>query len=558
MKLFFATAAIIVALFQTTIGAITIPDAARISRARIYPAVGIIQTPWIPSSVDFFAHNEQFEVQPNDNAWIGWTPNEQTNVISFTLAVNSVGWVGFGPSETGGMKGASMCVVIDAQIFAMHSDDFVTPSLNADQNCVLTSYSRVGNETLLSFTRPMIGCKPDDVDIVGDHTTRMIMAYGDTQSFVYHGASNRFTVEINAVEGPITPPDLPDDAFELPITLNAMEIPAYRDVYFCKGHRFPSDKRYHILVSEAIMFNIAPATYHHSLLFSCPGGLPPSWEDGENDVCGVIPALACSIYFTGWATGQSALYYTEGLPVGAGEGAVVDFLFQGHIDNPYLTPGIYEPGWGLMFTLTETLLPIESGTFGLYSGVPLGGIPAGIQSFVVQSECTGRMTANAFPEGMWITAVTPHMHGIGVSHEIEVLRENEDGEWYQAMVIWTQRSWDNNWQGNRFLRHPGVFIEPGDRLRIRCEFNTMNRTQETRNGEGFEDEMCINYISYYPRTQISICAEFPPTAISHPEMSGPGLTFSDVAPFFFPIGPAEFIPLPQEPNNCNNTKLVGF
>jgi len=400
----------------------------------------------------------------------------------------------------------------------------------------------------------MIGCKPDDVDIVASHTMRMIAAYGDSQSFVYHGASNRFTVEINAVDGPIVPPELPDDATDLPITLNPMVLPDYRDVYFCRGHRFPSDRRYHILVSEALMYDIAPATYHHALLFSCPGGLPPAWEDGENDVCGVIPALACSIYFTGWATGQSALYYLEGLPIG--QDATIDFLFQGHIDNPYSTPGIYEPGWGMNFIISPTLTDIESGTFGLYSGVPMGGIPPGIESFVVQSECTGRMTESAFPDGFWITAVTPHMHGIGQAHEIEVLRDDGNGGWYQAMVIFSQDAWDNNWQGNRFLRHPGVFIQGGDRLRIRCQFNTMNRTVETRNGEGFEDEMCINYISYYPRTQISICAEFPPSSPSHPDMSGPGLTFSDVPPFFWPIGPAEFVPLPDPPNNCNNSSRI--
>jgi hypothetical protein len=302
------------------------------------------------------------------------------------------------------------------------------------------------------------------------------------------------------------------------------------------------------------MFDIKPATYHHALLFNCPGGLNREWEDPNyQGECGVL-YLPCSIYFTGWASGQAPLYYHEGLPIGAGEGAAKEFLFQSHIDNPESSSGIFDQGWGLRFTYTPTLTEVESGTFGLYSGVPLGGIPGGIAEFRVMSECTGRMTESAFPDGIYITAVTPHMHGIGIDSSMEVLREDTRGNWVEALKPWTQTHWDNNWQGNRFLSYPGVKILPGDRLRIRCGFNTSNRTQETRNGEGFEDEMCIVYVSYYPREHISICAEFPPTSTTHPDMSGPGITFADVPPYFFPIGPEEYTPLPPPPNNCNASR----
>ena len=144
------------------------------------------------------------------------------------------------------------------------------------------------------------------------------------------------------------------------------------------------------------------------------------------------------------------------------------------------------------------------------------------------------------------------MHGVGVSHYLELLRERPDGMW-DTIELWSQNAWDNNWQGNRFLRSPGIWVEPGMRLRVRCEYNTMNRTAPTGNGESFEDEMCINYISYWPRQDISICAEFPPTSLTHPEMSGPQISFSDVPPYLFPIGALDdMIPLPPPPQNCAN------
>jgi len=398
----------------------------------------------------------------------------------------------------------------------------------------------------------MVACKPEDNDITGAHTIRFIAAWGDSQVFQYHGAVNRFTVEFNPVDGPNQIPELPDDVERFHVTLMPMELPPYRDVYICRGQSFPTDRRYHILVSEVLTYSISPATYHHALLFQCPNGLPPDWQDPNYQGDCPVVTLACWLYFTGWATGQAPLYYMNGLPVGAGDNACKAFLFQGHIDHPTMTPGIEEPGWGMVFTITPTLTPVESGTFGMYSGVPLGGIPPGISSFVVQSECSSRIMANAFPQGVWITHVTPHMHGAGVSHELELLRQDRDGNWYEHAKLWSQDAWDNNWQGNRFLKEPGIWVEPGDRLRVRCEFTTLNRTIPTGNGESFEDEMCINYISYWPRQDISICAEFPPTAITYPDMSGPQISFSDVPPYLFPIGEPEYTPLPPPPNNCAN------
>ena len=66
--------------------------------------------------------------------WIAWTAHEAENYISFTAAVLNDGYVAFGPSQTGGMKGGSMCVVREdpigsgsIRIDSYHSADFVTP-----------------------------------------------------------------------------------------------------------------------------------------------------------------------------------------------------------------------------------------------------------------------------------------------------------------------------------------------------------------------------------------------------------------------------------------------
>jgi len=293
------------------------------------------------------------------------------------------------------------------------------------------------------------------------------------------------------------------------------------------------------------------------IVFGCVRSLPRPYDDPDyQGECAVVPALQCSFFFTGWAIGQGPIYWYDPAPIGAGEGAVKDFLLQAHIDNPNSDSGLKEPGWGLFFWYTPTTTATESGAFGLYSGVPLGGMPPGVAEFSVQSECASRMTKSAFREGVYISSVTPHGHALLKSTSLELLRERPDGTWYEHAKVWQQDHWDANWQGYRALTYPGVWMEPGDRLIVKCTFDTSNVTDYVRNGEGFEDEMCIAYISYFPRESITICAEFPPTVLPpYERMSGVGLSFADVPPFFFPVNRRdEHEPLPPPLNVCSSNR----
>ena len=46
----------------------------------------------------------------------------------------------------------------------------------------------------------------------------------------------------------------------------------------------------------------------------------------------------------------------------------------------------------------------------------------------------------------------------------------------------------------------------GDELITMCSYNTKERSNVTVGGFTFSDEMCVNYIHYFPRTeQLEIC-----------------------------------------------------
>ena len=42
-------------------------------------------------------------------------------------------------------------------------------------------------------------------------------------------------------------------------------------------------------------------------------------------------------------------------------------------------------------------------------------------------------------------------------------------------------------------------VLPGDALVTRCRYDTRDRANITLGGFGFSEEMCVDYVHYYPR-----------------------------------------------------------
>ncbi|CAG04874.1 unnamed protein product, partial [Tetraodon nigroviridis] len=57
-----------------------------------------------------------------------------------------------------------------------------------------------------------------------------------------------------------------------------------------------------------------------------------------------------------------------------------------------------------------------------------------------------------------------------------------------------------------WFRPPAVRLLPqGDVLITKCTFNTEDRSKPTVGGFGIMEEMCVNYVHYYPRTMLELC-----------------------------------------------------
>eukprot|EP00004_Rigifila_ramosa_P021132 TRINITY_DN5566_c0_g1_i1.p1 TRINITY_DN5566_c0_g1~~TRINITY_DN5566_c0_g1_i1.p1 ORF type:complete len:536 (-),score=91.81 TRINITY_DN5566_c0_g1_i1:57-1445(-) len=454
------------------------------------------------------------------------------------------------------MIGGNPCIVREEPLgsgimraFATHSETFSTPVMNEVQNCELLEYNRISGESWAKFRRPLIGCKPDDCDIVEDWDMRYIAAWGDDQVFSYH-AERRAMTEFNAVLGPPPSYTLPDDAVPFDAVLGEHAMPEYRDIYMCRGMSFPADRRYHIVLSEPVLHidDISPAAHHHFNIFACPFGIPPDYQDGQTRPCNSavgLPPVGCFQFFTTWLAGQGPLWFMEaGMPIGTGEGAVMHVVIQGHVDNPSGAGGWTVPPWGLRLWYTPTLRPIESGNMGLVVGLPFenGGIQPGIPAYHLFGECASGCTGGGSipPEGITVTGIAPHAHYHAKSIWVQLVRQdNATGEWAEVARLHHLRYWDANFQGMR-ARQP-LKVLPGDRIVMNCIYDTTTREDPLGNGEGYEDEMCMFSMNYYPLTPMASCLEYPGDI---------GISLCDAEPYVSLAPELPFTSLPDPPNVC--------
>jgi len=112
-----------------------------------------------------------------------------------------------------------------------------------------------------------------------------------------------------------------------------------------------------------------------------------------------------------------------------------------------------------------------------------------VESFLATQDFPVSVHAPQIEGRMKVLSVDPHMHLLGRSVRVEKVMANGDIE-----CLFDIPKWDFNWQLSYWYEND-VYLEPGDVIRMTCEFDTSNRTTNTGWGDGTEDEMCLTYLN---------------------------------------------------------------
>ncbi|HWB74355.1 MAG TPA: hypothetical protein VG755_05355 [Nannocystaceae bacterium] len=252
--------------------------------------------------------------------------------------------------------------------------------------------------------------------------------------------------------------------------------------YACFSFTFPTEQLHHIV---GIVPQVTSPIVHHYVL---------SLADSEvqldpNNSCVEWPAHI----LWAWAPGIEAI----DLPPEAGflvghQGPSVTFILQVHYNNPLAMP--FADDGGIDLHVTKQLRPNRAGIFTQGDILSIY-IPGGNPAFEYTAVCGSDVTANLLTEPIHVFASFLHAHQIGRQLWTSVIRDGSTMELARDDPF----SFDTqNFQPVDFD------VMPGDRLETHCVYDSSGMGA-VMGGEDSNDEMCINFMMYYPWIPSEAC-----------------------------------------------------
>uniref|UniRef100_A0A8C5W798 Monooxygenase DBH like 1 n=1 Tax=Leptobrachium leishanense TaxID=445787 RepID=A0A8C5W798_9ANUR len=390
------------------------------------------------------------------------------DTITFLLQVETLGYIGFGFSPSGGMA----------------SSDIV------------------------------IGGVENGKPYLEESTVRVIWAYHEddigTTGLKYHGA-NRGQKSLRLLN-PEKSNVLPLDTLYFNLRNVDVPIPDKDTTYWCQMFKMPTlNKKHHIIKVEPLIQKGHENVVHHIILYECDRNTNEEVLDyGHECYHPNMPDvfLSCETIIFAWAIGGEGFTYPP--HVGLSIGLSTDpkyVLMEIHYDNPSHREGLIDNS-GIQLYYTPHVRKYDAGVLETGIWVSLYHmIPPGMSEFSSEGHCTMECLEEALnveqPTGIHVFAVLLHAHLAGKAIKARHFRKGEE----QKFLAY-DNEFDFNFQEFQYLKEERTIL-PGDNLITECQYSTKERTSMTWGGLSTRDEMCLSYLMYYPRINLARCESIP-------------------------------------------------
>ncbi|XP_020033575.1 putative DBH-like monooxygenase protein 2 [Castor canadensis] len=450
-------------------------------------------------------------LDPSNVVFLRWDFDLQAEIITFELQVRTAGWVGLGITNRYTSVGSDLVVggvLPDGNVYFsdQHLVDEDTLEEDGSQDAELLGLTEDAAYTTMRFSRPFRSCDPHDQDITSD-TMRVLAAYGldDTLKLSRKRAfvKSIFLLQITYHDDE----DLPEDTMTHDLEITDFLIPEDDTTYACMFLPLPIvNKKHHIYKFEPKLVDHNETMVHHILVYAC--GNASVLPTGISECYGFDPAFSlCSQVIVGWAVGGLSYQFPDEAGISIGTPLDPQWIrLEVHYSNFHNLPGVYDSS-GIRLYYTSHLRKYDIGVLEL--GVltfPIHFIPPGAESFMSYGLCKTEKfeEMNGAPiSDMQVASYLLHTHLAGQALKAVQYRNGK-----QLRTICKDDSYDFSLQETRDLPHP-VEIKLGDELLIECSYQTLDRDSMTFGGTSTINEMCLIFLFYYPRNNISSCLGYP-------------------------------------------------
>ncbi len=252
-----------------------------------------------------------------------------------------------------------------------------------------------------------------------------------------------------------------------------MQANAPVDQYVCAGVDVTVMQKRHVTALAPRVDN--KKILHHILLFQAP-----SSESSTPFACSAFGSASWKLV-AGWAPGGNNLE----LPPEAGfpeEKGTTHWVIQLHYNNALNLTGATDLS-GYEMCTTEKLRANDAGV-----------VAFGSTSFSIAPRSTTTIACDyTLPssfQGVKFFNASPHMHTRGAAMSTARLAGGQGAE----QMVFDQPAFDFQSQSNYAI---ATAVSPGDVMRTRCTWKNPGDTAISF-GEGTSDEMCFDFLGYYP------------------------------------------------------------
>lgn len=451
-------------------------------------------------------------LDPSGELQLAWNISYANQVVYMELRVSRMRHgIILGMSDRGELTNADLVVLWDSGARSYFGDAWSDSeghvSLDDQQDYDLIQAEQKADGFYLLFKRSFATCDPRDY-LIEDGTVHFIYGFLDKQlASLEHLNLSRIETGLQRVvllRPDTPPPTLPPDISTLDVRSPNVTIPSQETTYWCFIQKLPENMpKNHIVMYEPVITPGNEAIVHHIEVFECAPKVHevPKFSGSCEDKMKPKKLDSCRHVLAAWAMGAEPFYYPPdaGLPIGGPEGS--KFLrLEVHYHNPLILTGRRDSS-GIRLHFTPSLRHYEAGIMELgLVYTPIMAIPPRQQAYALSGYCTSKCTQTALPpQGIYVFASQLHTHLAGRAVRTVLIRGGREVE-----VLSQDPHYSAHYQMIRSLRKM-VHILPGDVLITKCTYNTEDRTKPTVGGFGIMEEMCVDYIHYYPRTQLELC-----------------------------------------------------
>ncbi|XP_036994508.2 putative DBH-like monooxygenase protein 2 [Artibeus jamaicensis] len=443
--------------------------------------------------------------------FLRWDFDLEAEIITFELQVQTAGWVGLGITDRYTTVGSDLVVggvLPEGNVYFsdQHLVDEDTLEKDGSQDAELLGLTEDAVYTTMRFSRPFRSCDPHDQDITSD-TMKVLAAYGldDTPKL---DRERTFIKSIFLLQ--IFHPDdldVPENTIIHDLELTDFLIPEDDTTYACTFLPLPIvSQKHHIYKFEPKLMEHNQTMVHHILLYAC--GNASALPTGISDCYGADPAFSlCSQVVVGWAVGGTSYQFPDDVGISIGTPLDPQWVrLEIHYSNFHNLPGVYDSS-GIRMYYSAQLRKHDMGVLQLgFLTFPIHFIPPGTESFLSYGLCKTEkfeeMNGGPVPD-IQVFGYLLHTHLAGRALQAVQYRNGT-----QLRTICKDTSYDFNLQETRDLPHR-VEIKPGDELLVECRYQTLDRDSLTFGGASTINEMCLIFLFYYPRNNISSCMGYP-------------------------------------------------